>query len=237
MVITDAHLRSSKKIRETKTLYLNQGDSLTQSARDYIKSHHIQVIANEGMGIQSNPLGRFATEKGTPQVNKSEHMTHLRGNVLVPKTDLRIMFRGKLDTLESLIIEAQIMAVEEGYKGLVTDLDEVLNIVRSILAADVKNQEYILNKWLDLSADELRIHSHYPQKYYGVQHLLPSYTQGKTVLKLHKVRTAVRETELWGIHAFEDTILRPDLILALNRLSSLVYILICKVLGAHYIKE
>jgi ethanolamine utilization cobalamin adenosyltransferase len=58
---------------------------------------------------------------------------------------------------------------------------------------------------------------------------MPAATDGKTVLLLNRCRTAVRAAELAAAHAFTDAdgiCSRPDLLQALNRMSSMVYILI-----------
>lgn len=41
-------------------------------------------------------------------------MTHLHGNVLVPKTHPQIAFRGMLDSLEAKIMSLQVVASENG---------------------------------------------------------------------------------------------------------------------------
>ena len=47
-------------------------------------------------------------------MEKPEHMTHLVGNVLVVKNHPRILFRGKLDSLQSLFVLAQVEIHEHG---------------------------------------------------------------------------------------------------------------------------
>ena len=57
---------------------------------------------------------------------KPENMTHLHGNVLVPKTHPQIAFRGMLDSLEAKIMSLQVVASENGLHRLTDALDEVL---------------------------------------------------------------------------------------------------------------
>ena len=68
---------------------------------------------------------------------KPENMTHLHGNVLVPKTHPQIAFRGMLDSLEAKIMSLQVVASENGLHRLTDALDEVLAYVRQILSAEV----------------------------------------------------------------------------------------------------
>jgi ethanolamine utilization cobalamin adenosyltransferase len=65
------------------------------------------------------------------------------------------------------------------------------------------------------------------------------YGMGPLSLRLNLLRTCARETELAAVTAFRDPehpsrCLREDIVTALNRLSSLLYILIYKYLPAHY---
>ena len=72
---------------------------------------------------------------------KPENMTHLHGNVLVPKTHPQIAFRGMLDSLEAKIMSLQVAASENGLHRLTDALDEVLAYVRQILSAEVLDKE------------------------------------------------------------------------------------------------
>lgn len=86
---------------------------------------------------------------------------------------------------------------------------------------------------------ELRERSHNPKKYYQMTHFMPDYTMGNAVIRLNKIRTMVRETELAAFLAFKEadySIKRPDIIQALNRLSSLFWILMFRVRTNEYKK-
>lgn len=70
-------------------------------------------------------------------------------------------------------------------------------------------------------------------------HFMPDYTMGNAVIRLNKIRTMVRETELVSFLAFKEadySIKRPDIIQALNRLSSLFWILMFRVRTGEYKK-
>ena len=63
---------------------------------------------------------------------KPEHMTHLYGDVLVPKNHPRILLRGKMDTLESELILCQLAD-----KSLEGPVGEILGLARQIIRCEV----------------------------------------------------------------------------------------------------
>jgi ethanolamine utilization cobalamin adenosyltransferase len=82
-----------------------------------------------------------------------------------------------------------------------------------------------------LDEAQLRQHSHFPQKYYGVPHFMPSCQDKDSVLCLNKVRCFARQAELLAADAFcdrEGVPTRTDILQALNRLSSMIYILMIR---------
>jgi ethanolamine utilization cobalamin adenosyltransferase len=83
----------------------------------------------------------------------------------------------------------------------------------------------------------MRERSHNPLKYYGFRHILVDYRMGELSIKLNILRAKARETELAAASAFKDSegnITRNDIIEALNRLSSLFYILTLKYLSKNF---
>lgn len=85
---------------------------------------------------------------------------------------------------------------------------------------------------LGLDAAGLRRASHDIRGAYGMEHPIPDYRMGTFAAGLNLLRAQAREAELWAARAFEagggETIL-----LALNRLSSAVYLLFCKEVKNH----
>ena len=166
-----------------------------------------------------------------------EHMTHLRGNLLVFKDHPRIALRGAIDSLEAEIIQTQITAQKAGKMKLVEDLQEVIRFIRNLLRCEVSGEAIGEFNLQGLDADQLRDHSHHPSKYYGMSHFLPSYKQGEIVASLNKLRTLTRETELIAYSAFKGEygqVSREDIIKAFNRLSSLFWIMMFKDLAGKY---
>ncbi|MCI6019501.1 MAG: phosphate propanoyltransferase [Clostridiales bacterium] len=160
---------------------------------------------------------------------KPENMTHLRGNLLVSKSHPQIAFRGKLDSLEAKIIEIQTMAFSEGREDLSKLLQELLGFVRHILGCEVMDTLLGDIRLLGLDSNEIRHMSHDVRGYFGIPHPMPDYKMGRICTALNSLRTLVRETELQAVGAFSNDgkCSHKDIIEALNRLSSCVYILFC----------
>ena len=148
---------------------------------------------------------------------KPEHMTHLNGDFLVPKTHPRIVFRGAMDTLEAelLLWALQLPEVEK-------PLNEVLALARKIVACEVLGEPLQERTLCGLTQEELRSHSHRPQEFYNQPHFMPEVSDGKVILGLNRVRCAARDAELKAVAAIPE---RTDILLALNRMSSMLYIL------------
>ena len=173
---------------------------------------------------------------------KQEHTTNLLGASVVSKTHPRIELRGRLDELNARIILVQTQAREAGQNSLEADLEELREKVRDLMACEVRDvpcEE--LSLW-GLSEEEIHQRSHYPERYYGLGHILPHADMGRWAAELNLLRTLVREVELCACRAFaspvgeceEGGMTRPDFIKVLNRLSSALYILTYKYLPEGY---
>ena len=170
--------------------------------------------------------------------SKPEKMTCLYGNQLTGKDNPVIAFRGKLDKLCAMILEAQLLGEEKQNRAFVDDLQEILDFTRSLLSAEYQCTPLGDFRLLGLSPEDLRERSHHPEKYFGCGHLLMHHSMGALCLRLNLLRTVVRETELAAVAALRDSNdlgepvknCRKDMVKALNRLSSLLYILIYKYL-------
>ena len=176
-------------------------------------------------------------ETGAFYYEKPEYMTHLVGNVLVMKNSPRIFFRGKLDSLEALMITNQCILLEAHEDKLVADLQDVLGNVREMTRCEVLDEPYERETMIGLTHAELRERSHNPMKFYKIkQMVLPDYTLGKTYALLNQIRTAVRETEVAAAMAFQEgkQVKRTDIIEELNRMSSAIHIIMCKYLAGDY---
>lgn len=239
--ITEADIRELLRKDQLEKLVIRPGTRLTPSASQLVKDLGIEVVeeteetkeSDVSSTTQDFPFMDLAS--GVPLEKKAEHYTHLRGTLLVPKTHPRIIFRGSLDNLEAVIIEAQVRALEVGRKDIYGLLMEMEELIGKIFRAEVKGEELPPLLLFGLNDEELRQHSHNPIKYYGVKHFKPSATQGKLMSALNLVRVTAREAELKALEAFwnpEKGVERADIILALNRMSSAAYILMCRLTKA-----
>lgn len=249
-VLTENDVRqmlASGQLKEKSEMVVARNRIITPSARAYLLEKGIDVK------IQDNPVREltnmeieqvieaideeFDTLFGAKLKEKPEHMTHLRGNLLVFKDHPRIAFRGAIDSLEAEIIMTQIFAEKQQLPQLIKDLEEIIKFIRNLLRCEVSGEQVGEFKLQGLDAKELREHSHHPSKHYGMRHFLPNYKQGEMVAYLNKLRTLTRETELIAYRAFRDEYgqtKREDIIKSLNRLSSLFWIMMFKYLTGKY---
>lgn len=180
-------------------------------------------------------------ETGAYYYEKPEHMTQLFGNKLVCKDHPRILFRGKLDSLQAAVVLDQAMIqAAGGSEQLIKDLGEILKELREMMRCDVLDEEMTTETIIGLTHAELREHSHNPMKFYNIkQMVLPDYSMGTEYALLNQLRAAVRETEVAACKAFhvEKKYIRNDIIEELNRLSSALHIMMCRYLAGWYKAE
>lgn len=253
-VITEAIVRDELRNTEPETYYIPEGKILSPAAREYLQQRKIKISkgpAPEPCESSDAPEGSNCAPQefkpayvdfvtGAFYMTKPEHMCQLYDNVLVPKNHPRILFRGKLDSLQALVVLDQVLMVESGSsERLLSDMGNILEILREIMRCDVLNEEFRNQRIIGLSHAELREHSHNPMKFYKIkQMLLPDYSMGKEYALLNQLRTAIRETEVAAATAFQEggKYARMDLIEELNRLSSALHIMMCKYLAGDYNK-
>ena len=245
-LLTDVELRA-RWSQERSDHYCVEADVvLTPAAQDFVREHGITICREEQkrphtMSITPIPMrdGKPVYEDaqtGRETEQKGEGMTHLRGNLLVPKTHPQIEFRGRLDTLMAQIMQVQILAQEQGYNQVVADLQELLDFSRQILAAEVKDEILTEVSMLGMNSEQIRYNSQQVKKAFNIDHPVPSYEMGKLCVALNRLRTEAREVELCAAKAFYSggSFSRSDLIEGLNRMSSCVYIILCRKLSGYY---
>lgn len=250
-ILTEADLRSGRYASQNGRITVSEGTFITPLAKEYIRDKGLQFIVGKdknsggsfGKGVMSyTPItgtgsNRFVDyETGEGYAEKPEHMTHLRENLLVPKNHPRILFRGKLDSLEALIMQTQITALDEGYKNIAEELDEVMSFVQTLLACEVKDEPVPEIKVFGMNSQRLRYVSHHLTEEFGIQHSVPHYSMGKICVALNTLRTLAREAELSAVNAFtvDGRMERGDIVEALNRLSSCIYIIFCRKVAGQY---
>lgn len=219
MLWDEQAVRANIRNRDGKRVYyLGKGDQLTSTARDFLRRERIEILP----GSQARPE-RYRLLSGGYAEEKPEHMTHLNGEVLVPKTHPRIRFRGKMDTLEAELILCQLVpGSPEGALG------EILDLSRKILRCDVLEEPLRQDTLCGLTQAEQRERSHMPQDYYGQPHFMPQASDGSVIAGLNRARCFAREAELAAVEAFSNrdgNLIREDIPKALNRMSSMLYLL------------
>jgi ethanolamine utilization cobalamin adenosyltransferase len=219
MLYTEQNVRDNIRNREGKRVfYLAPKDQLTSGARDFLRRERIEILPAQ----QAKP-DHYVLENGAFLTEKPEHMTHLNGNVLVCKTHPRIAFRGKMDLLEAELMLCQLKVPE-----FAKELQDILDTARYLLRCEVMDEPVAERKICGLAEQELRRRSHLPQEYYGQPHFMPQAADGEEILLLNRARCIARQVELAAVAAFTDEKGNPtrlDLLRMLNRLSSMIYIL------------
>lgn len=202
-----------------RVFYLGKGHQLTSDARDWLSRERIPILPGE----QARPDGYRLLSGGILR-EKPEHMTHLNAEVLVPKTHPRIAFRGAMDTLEAALL----LAAAESNGNIRTQLTEALAYARYLLGQEVLGEAIVCKALGGMEEHQLRERSHRPQDFYGKPHFMPEPEDGKTLLLVNFARCAARQAELAAVEAFSDKEGQPqriDLLQALNRLSSFLYLI------------
>lgn len=219
MLCTLQIVRDNIRNREGKRVYyLRKGDQITNEARDFLSREKIEILPAE----QAKPQ-QYVLLSGGTCTRKPEHMTHLKDNVLVPKTHPRIAFRGAVDTLEAELL----LALSQAEGSCRKQLEEILAYTRKLIYWDVMEEPVQQTLLCGMTEEEIRSRSHRPQDYYGQAHFMPVGTESRLLLQVNRARCAARHAELQAVAAFTDregNPVRPDLLQALNRLSSMLYL-------------
>lgn len=224
MLYTESAVRANLRNRDGKRVFfLASGDQLTPGAKDFLRENRIEILP----ASQARPASYHALDGGE-FTEKPEHMTHLRDGVLVAKNHPRIVFRGMVDWLEAELILAQRDALEAGQSETCRELADALSLARQIIRCDVLDEPLGAITLGGLDEAQLRERSHKPQNYYQTPHFMPEHTQSRALLSVNRARTVARQAELACYEAFRDRegrCLREDLLRAMNRLSSFLWIL------------
>ena len=219
MLYTEENVRDNLRNRGGKRVFfLGKGDQLTSGARDFLARERIEILPGREAKKE-----RWALLTGGSVEEKPEHMTHLNGDVLVRKDHPRILFRGKLDTFQ-----AQLLLAQQGCPAQAGKIQEILDFSRELMACDVLDRPVPEKNLWGYGEAEIRHRSHFPQEHCGVAHFMPQVSDGPEILQLNLARCAAREAELLAVTAFSDregNPTRPDILKALNRMSSMLYIL------------
>lgn len=218
-IVTESELRASWKHEPFKVLKLTKDEKLTPAAREFLSERRIELLYTEDLNREDSV-----------STYKPEHLTHLRGSETVPKNDARIRLRGRLDSLYAEFVEMEITAQEHSLTQLKTELRIQRKYINHIICAEASGQSLEMIDFYGWSSQEIRERSHETRKYYGTAHFRPHPDNGIVMARLNRLRTRVREVEVEAVSAYcstADSVEREDIIRALNRLSSILYIQMC----------
>lgn len=253
-LITENTLRAELKNPNVVEYAVEKDAIVTPSARQYLADRKIKLVYKGAASDLSADLkdmtGKTMEEKpatfkpkyvhinGGAFEKKPEYMTQIYGNKLVFKDHKRIILRGKLDSLQAKILEVQVKCKDLKETKVLNELEETLSFVRKVMAAEILGKEFDFTDLIGFNSDELRSYSHNPKKYFNTEHIIyPSYEMGQIVISLNALRAEVREVEIVAYQTFKNDdgeSTRPDIALALNRLSSCFYIMMCKYAAGMY---
>lgn len=259
MVLTEDKLKSLYKKEKFDTFILEKGMIVTPSAKQFLLDKRIKIIksgeqikqvgqkeklVNQAMKeiIKEVPVSpKYIGIAGESYFEKPEHMTQLYKNILVRKDDKRIVFRGKIDSFFSkwLVVQKEFETYES--KVLNLDMESFANFLRELLKAEVLDIQLKEVKVLGETLDKLKEISHNPQKYFGMPHMFNISSENSLlVLKLNELRSLSRELELIGVKAFlneKGIEEKSDILKALNRMSSGIYVMMLKAEKGEYTKK
>ena len=255
-VITETMLRDELRRSEPEAYYIPEGNILSPAGREYLQQRKIKIMKGAapaavskteacccghgedgGDGVPQARAKYRDFETGALYMQKPEYMTQLEGDMLVVKNHPRIAFRGKLDTLQAMIVEYQALLSERpGNDAVIAQMEELLSVLREVMRSDAMADTLRVTTILGLTPEELRERSHDPMKFYHVKYMrLPDYKMGLAYALINRLRAASREAEVAAVSAFKDggRYERQDILEVFNRLSSALHIMMCLYIEEH----
>ena len=255
--LTEKELRENFSLAWGTEIHLPLNTKLTPSASQFLTDRkirvkfideHGEVFIKDNLKSDKNTVKKVhplttSDQKGEELhcslcnnkiENKSDVLTWLDSNSLVPKNHPRILFRGKLDNMISYCVLVQ--NEFENFSGpdvIKKYLSDLRSYMGGILRAEVKDEKTVNLFMGDFDADAIHKMSHNPLKYLGYDHIVPELSHGRWIALLNYLRAIVREAEVNAANLYIDPALRvtrPDILNSLNRLSSAIYVLMIMVL-------
>lgn len=244
MVLTEDKLKYLYKKEGLKELVLEKGVILTPSARQFLTEKGIPIV-KEKSSLPTKYENKTEVKeiiieykykglKGESYSEKPETMTQLFGNTLVDKSHNRIKLRGELDILFGKWILLMKEIDSKKITKLHKDMKSIEEFIGNILKSEILETPLENPILLGESLDKIKEISHNPKKYFSLEHLFNINSDyDLLVLKLNELRGYSRKVEISAVEAF-DQCSRLDLLTALNRLSSAIYIVMLKGVKGEY---
>ena len=243
-VITEEFLRKIEKQGKLNTLKISEKDILTPSAREFLGARKIKFEEEKAVQedlkleiiVDKAPVYKYkcyVTEASFEK--KPEYMTQIFGNYLVVKNHKRIVLRGKFDNLQ-----AQTVKYWKKYqknKKLESDFSQAYRFVRDLFISEMTDAEFLEREVLGHDIDSLKDITHNTVKYFKTGHLFEINAEyGEDVIDINCLRALSRECEVAAVDAFykDGKVERNDILKALNRLSSIFYLMMLKANNGDY---
>ncbi|MCB1675154.1 MAG: ethanolamine utilization cob(I)yrinic acid a,c-diamide adenosyltransferase EutT, partial [Halioglobus sp.] len=217
-----AQLLSERKIR-IKTIDASGRVFLKESGGDRAAGRRVHPLSSS----DQRP-GNTCALCRSQVAKKTELLTLLDNEHLVPKTHPRIALRGKLDTLIAQTLIAQTQFEMNHCPVLRKSLADLRSYMGDILRCEVTGDELPAISMGEMNDETLHTVSHQPLKYLGHDHIVPEAAHGRDIAHLNLLRAIAREAELEAARIYAtDTfeVSRGDILEGLNRLSSALYVL------------
>ncbi|MBO1265170.1 hypothetical protein J3A84_09040 [Proteiniclasticum sp. SCR006] len=255
-VLTESLLRSKWKNEKFTEYVARKNEVITPSAREFLKEKGVELKFGEAASSDEDrkhvhrvphPVReREATSNVSDDPKryknyytdeyyskKPEFMTQIRADLLVFKDDPRIIFRGRIDSLEAEMLRGMLLMRHEKNADLFKGLKDIYLHLRKIMRAEVLGEPIKSFSVLGKDYEEIRKITHSPSDHFPGGHLVMTGEEKPAVIHLNVLRAAVREVEIVGVTAFKNgtEVERNDIIESLNRLSSALYYLM---MIAHY---
>ncbi len=225
-IITEIELREDLKTENLKKYRLNEHERLTPAARQYLQDRKIEIVQHEyGIQVKASSTGKTAVNQ----------MTDLSSKEQVCKHHPRIKLRGQIDSLHAFLLELELLIEAHQLEVLLEEVKQVTRYVRGLIKSEASGEKLAFIDYYGWTAEAIQRRSHYPKKYFGIGHFRAHYTDGYVMVALNRLRTYVREVELTASEAFANAYEQHmDILLGLNRLSSVAYIMMCKLKAGQY---
>ncbi len=240
--ITEAWLRANHTLSEGGEIHLPADSRLTPSARELLESRRLRVKYLDEQGslfveddaAQPQPVHGLTSSDERhvaccelcrqPVSHKPDTLTHLTAQKMVAKSDPRLAFRAALDGTIAQAIWLQLELAEKWQPWL----SDIRSRLGNIMRADALEEALAEQAIVGLSAVDIHRLSHQPLRWLGHDHLVPEVGHGRECVLMNLLRTDIRKTETLAAQVFITRgfeVLRPDILQALNRLSSALYVM------------